>query len=208
MQLPWWGWTLLSVAGFAGTSLICTRLASARVSATTINVWLFTVGLLAFALYAWLTKADFRLPAGERWWLLPLAVTVFASNFAVVTAYRSSPNIGYVKAVGVGEIVLVALAVAGVALMRGQPLGLPWWKLAGIGLCIVGAVLVALEGRKSAPVPAPVAGASEPRSSSEPRPQQRLARRCNPTLPARRTSLICMRKKVKMSELKAAAAAR
>jgi hypothetical protein len=169
MQLPWWGWTLLSVAGFSGTSLICTRLASARVSATTINVWLFTVGLLAFALHAWLTKADFRLPAGERWWLLPLAVTVFASNYAVVTAYRSSPNIGYVKAVGVGEVVLVALVVTGVALAHGRPLGLPWWKLAGIGLCIVGAVLVALEEQRPSPAQPNVAAADETNPGSESR---------------------------------------
>ena len=155
MQLPWWGWTLLSVVGYAGTALICTRLASARVAPTTINVWLFAVGLVAFALYAWLTKTDLRLPAGERWWLLPLAGTLFASNYAVVTAYQSAPNVGYVKAIGVGELILVALAVAGVALVQGQPLGLPWWKLAGMGLCVVGAVLVALEERKSAPAPQP-----------------------------------------------------
>jgi drug/metabolite transporter (DMT)-like permease len=153
MQLPWWGWTLLSVAGFSGTALICTRLASARVAPTTINVWIFTVGLAAFALYAWLTKADFRLPAGLRWWLLPLAVTLFASNLALVTAYQSAPNVGYVKAIGVAELILVALMVAGIALLQGQPLQLPWWKLAGMGLCVVGAVLVALEGKKASPAP-------------------------------------------------------
>jgi hypothetical protein len=149
MQLPWWGWTLLSVAGFSGTSLMCTRLACARVAPATINVWVFTVGLLGFVAYAWLTKTDFRLPAGERWWLLPLAVTVFASNYAVVTAYQSSPNVGYVKAVGVTELVLVALVVTGIALVHGQSLDLPWWKLAGMALCIVGGVLVALDGKKA-----------------------------------------------------------
>jgi hypothetical protein len=157
MQIPWWGWTLLSVAGFAGTSLICTRLASVKVAPATINVWLFAVGLVAFAMYAWLTKAELQLPVGERWWLLPLAVTVFASNYAVVTAYQSSPNVGYVKAVGVGEIVLVALAVAAFALVHGRPLDLPWLKLAGIGLCVAGAILVSLEGKKSAPAPQPAA---------------------------------------------------
>src|SRR5262249_54191243 len=128
MQLPWWGWTLLSVAGFSGTALICARLASAEVAPATINVCLFVVGLPAFLLYAGLTKADLLLPAGQRWWLVPLAVTVFASNYALVAAYQSAPNAGHVKAVGVGEVVLVALVVAGVALVRGQPLDLAWWK--------------------------------------------------------------------------------
>jgi hypothetical protein len=121
---------------------------------------------VAFALHAWLTKADFRLPAGERWWLLPLAVTVFASNYAVVTAYQSSPNIGYVKALGVGELVLVALIVTGVAMVHGQPLGLPWWKLAGMALCVVGAVLVGLEGKKSSPAPEPTVAAASASSTS------------------------------------------
>jgi hypothetical protein len=168
MQLPWWGWTLLSVAGFAGTSLITTRLASAKVAPATINVWLFTVGLAAFGLYAWLTKADLGVPAGERWWLLPLAVTVFGSNFALVTAYRCSPNVGYVKAVGGGEIVLVVLVVAGMALAQGRPLGLPWWKVTGMGLCIAGVVLVSLEGNKSPSVSRPaVAGARQAPPSAE-----------------------------------------
>jgi hypothetical protein len=163
MQLPWWGWTLLSVVGYAGTALICTRLAAVRVAPTTINVWLFTVGLLAFVLYAGLTKADLRLPAGERWWLLPLAGTLFASNYALVTAYQSAPNVGYVKALGVSELILVALLVAGIALVQGQPLQLPWWKLAGMGLCLVGAVLVAVEGEKSSPAPpAPCASVTSP----------------------------------------------
>jgi hypothetical protein len=169
MQLPWWGWTLVSVAGFAGTALICTRLASARVAPTTINVYLFAVGLLAFLLYAVVTKADLRLPAGQRGWLVPLAVTLFISNFAVVTAYQSAPNAGYVKALGVADLILVALVVAGVGLVQGQPLGWPWWKLAGMGLCVVGAVLVALEETKSAPAPRPtVAAAGETRAGCEP----------------------------------------
>jgi hypothetical protein len=162
MQLPWWAWALLSKAGFAGTSLISTRLASVQVAPTTVNVWLFAVGLAAFALYAWLTKAELQLPAGERWWLLPLAVTVFASNYAVVTAYQCSPNVGYVKAVGAGEIVLVGLVVGGIALAQGRPLGLAWWKLAGMGLCVAGAVLVSLEGKRPEPVPQPaVAGTAQ-----------------------------------------------
>src|SRR5262249_38501359 len=69
--------------------------------------------------------------------------------------YRCSPNVGYVKAVGAGEIVLVGLVVAGIALAQGRPLGLAWWKLAGMGLCVAGAVLVALEGKEPTPVPQP-----------------------------------------------------
>jgi hypothetical protein len=171
MQLSWWGWTLLSVVGYAGTALICTRLASARVAPTTINFYLFAVGLLSFVLYAGLTKADLRLPAGERGWLLPLAVTLFASNYALVTAYQSAPNVSYVKAIGVCELIVVTLVVAGVAVVQGQPLGLPWWKLAGIGLCLVGAVLVALEGTKASPAPQPpMATAGHAPGSSESRP--------------------------------------
>jgi hypothetical protein len=151
MQLPWWSWTLLSLAGFAGTALISTRLTAARVAPTTVNVYLFTAGLVAFLLYSVLTKPDLRLPAEARWWILPLALTVFASNYAVVTAYRLAPNVAYVKAVGVGEVVLVALVVAGIAWLRGRPLDLSGWKLAGMGLCFVGAVLVVLEERRSAP---------------------------------------------------------
>jgi Pyridoxal-dependent decarboxylase conserved domain len=86
------------------------------------------------------------------------------------TLYRTSPNIGYVKAVGVGEVVLVALVVMGVALAHGRPLGLPWWKVAGIGLCVVGAVLVALEETKSSPTPRlTVAAAGETGADPEPR---------------------------------------
>jgi hypothetical protein len=151
MQLPWWGWALLSVAGFSGTVLICSRLAATRVAPATINVYVFAVGLLAFGLYAGLTKADLRLPAGERWWLLPLAVTVFASNYAVVTAYQSAPNVGYVKAVGVGELALVTLVIVGIALVHGRPLDLPWWKMAGMALSLAGAVLVCLDAKKSPP---------------------------------------------------------
>jgi drug/metabolite transporter (DMT)-like permease len=170
MQLPWWGWTLLSVGGFAGTGLISARLAAARVPPTTINVYLFAVGLVAFVLYALLTKPDFRLPPSQCWWLLPLAATLFASNYSVVTAYQAAPNVGYVKAIGVAELVLVALVVAALALVQGRPVALPWWKLAGIGLCVMGAVLVALEDRTSSPAaPPPVAAASQTPSSFAPR---------------------------------------
>ena len=170
MQLPWWGWTLLSVGGFTGTALISARLASTRVPSTTINIYLFAVGLVAFLLYAGLTQADFRLPPSQCWWLLPLAGTLFASNYSVVRAYQAAPNVGYVKAIGVADLVLVALVVAVLAVVQGRPVGLPWWKLAGMGLCVVGAVLVALEGRKSPPAPQPpAAGASAVPSSSAPR---------------------------------------
>jgi hypothetical protein len=124
MQLPWWGWTLLSVGGFAGTGLISARLAAARVPPTTINVYLFAVGLVAFVLYALLTKPDFRLPPSQCWWLLPLAGTLFASNYSVVTAYQAAPNVGFVKAIGVAELVLVALVVAALALGPGPARGL------------------------------------------------------------------------------------
>jgi drug/metabolite transporter (DMT)-like permease len=183
MQLPWWGWTLLSVGGFAGTALISARLASAQVRPITINVYLFAVGLVAFLLYAGLTKADFRLPPSQCWWLLPLAGTLFASNYSLVTAYQAAPNVGYVKAIGVAELVLVALVVAALALVQGRPVGLPWWKLAGIGLCVMGAVLVALEDRNSSPAPQPaVAAASQLPSSSAPRAPAvpRRARRRQP----------------------------
>ena len=162
MQLPWWGWTLLSVGGFAGTGLISARLAAARVPPTTINVYLFAVGLVAFLLYAGLTQADFRLPPSQCWWLLPLAGTLFASNYSVVRAYQAAPNVGYVKAIGVADLVLVALVVAVLAVVQGRPVALPWWKLAGIGLCVVGAVLVALEDRTSSPVPPPHAPPARP----------------------------------------------
>jgi hypothetical protein len=151
MQLPWWGWTLLSVVGFSGTALVSLRLASARLSPTTVNFYLFAGGLVTFLLYAWFTKADLRLAGGCRWWVLPLAVTVFVSNYAVVAAYKSSPHIGYVKAVGVWELVLVSLVVAGVAVVRGKPLDLPWWKMAGMALCLAGAVLVCLDAKKAPP---------------------------------------------------------
>jgi hypothetical protein len=178
MQLPWWGWTLLSVGGFAGTGLISARLAAARVPATTINVYLFAVGLVAFLLYAGLTRADFRLPPSQCWWLLPLAATLFASNYSVVTAYRAAPNLGYVKAIGVAELILVALVVAAVALAQGRPLGLPWWKVAGMGLCVLGAVLVALEDGKPAPAPsrsvaAATAGTAPPEKGDQLPPGRR-----------------------------------
>src|SRR5262245_47368820 len=151
MQLPWWGWTLLSVVGFSGTALVSLRLTSARLSPAAVNVYLFAAGLVTFLLYAWLTKADLRLSGGCRWWLLPLALTLFVSNYAVVAAYRTSPHIGYVKAVGVWALVLVSLIVAAVAVVRGKPLDLPWWKMAGMALCLAGAILVCLDAKTSPP---------------------------------------------------------
>src|SRR5262245_52016793 len=151
MQLPWWGWTLLSVVGFSGTALVSLRLTSARLSPATVNVYLFAAGLVTFLLYAWLPNADLRLSGDCRWCLLPLAVTLFVYNYAVVAAYRTSPHIGYVKAVGVWELVLVSLVVTGVAVVRGKPLDLPWWKMAGMALCLAGAVLVCLDPKSSPP---------------------------------------------------------
>src|SRR5262245_16406793 len=148
MQLPWWGWAILSVIGFTGTALICIRLTAAELSPTIINVYLFAVGLGTFLIYAVLTKAELHWPAEYRWWLLPLAATLFVSNFAVVAAYASAPNSGYVKAVGILDMVLVAAIAALVTALHGKPLDLPWWKLAGMAFCLLGALLVVIEPRQ------------------------------------------------------------
>lgn len=151
MQLTWWAWAIVSVVGFAGTTLICIRLTAADLSPTIINVYLFAVGLGAFLVTAVLTKADLRWPTGYFGWLPLLAATVFVSNYAVVAAYAAAPNGGYVKAVCILDVVLVAAVVAVTTALHGKPPGLPWWKLAGIALCLLGALLVAVEPGKVAP---------------------------------------------------------
>jgi hypothetical protein len=172
MQLPWWGWAMLSVVGFSGTALICIRLTAADLSPMVVNVYLFAVGLAAFLVAAVLTKTDLRWPAGYFGWLPLLGATVFFSNYAVVAAYSAAPNGGYVKAVCILDVVLVAAVIALATALHGKPLEVPWWKLAGMALCLLGALLVAVEpGNVSPQIPTAVASVPDPVPAERDGPQ-------------------------------------
>jgi hypothetical protein len=153
MHLPWWAWSLISVAGFTSMSLISIRFVKGGLSAELVNAYVFTVGAVVFLAYGLASGADLNLPREYRWWLVPLGIALFIANYAMVVAFGAAPNGGYVKAIGALEMVLVATIVALVAAYQKQPVDFPWWKVVGITFCLVGAMMVGYD--KPAAVPAP-----------------------------------------------------
>src|SRR5262249_20559091 len=98
-------------------------------------------------------------------------LTLFIANYAMVVAFGAALNGGYVKAIGALEMVLVATVVAIVAGYQNPPLDLPWWKVVGISLCLLGAILVSYDRPAAAPdQPLQPTGtaASVPQASSSP----------------------------------------
>jgi hypothetical protein len=151
MHLPWWAWSLISVAGFTSMSLISIRFVKGGLSAEMVNAYVFTVGAVVFLTYGLASGADLNLPREYRWWLVPLGIALFTANYAMVTAFGAAPNGGYVKAIGALEMVLVASFVAIVAAYQKQPVELPWWKVVGVTFCLIGAMMVAYDKPAAAP---------------------------------------------------------
>jgi hypothetical protein len=170
MHLSWWAWSLISVAGFTAMSLISIRLVKGGLSAELVNAYVFTVGAGVFLTYGLASGADLNLPREFRWWLVPMGIALFVSNYAMVVAFRAAPNGGYVKAIGALEMVLVATIVAVVAAYQKQPVELHWWKIVGITFCLVGAMLVGYDkpAATADPTPQPLGAVSSvsPGSSS------------------------------------------
>jgi hypothetical protein len=170
MHLPWWAWSLISVAGFTGMSLISIRFVKGGLSAELVNAYVFTVGAVVFLAYGLASGADLNLPREYRWWLVPMGIALFISNYAMVVAFGAAPNGGYVKAIGALEMVLVATIVVIVAAYQKQPVKVPWWKVVGITFCLVGAMLVSYDKPAAtpdaAPQPTEVASSVSPGSSS------------------------------------------
>jgi drug/metabolite transporter (DMT)-like permease len=170
MHLPWWAWSLISVAGFTAMSLISIRFVKGGLSAELVNAYVFTVGAVVFLAYGLASGADLNLPKEYRWWLVPMGIALFIANYAMVVAFGAAPNGGYVKAIGALEMVLVATIVAIVAAYQKQPVELPWWKVVGITFCLLGAMMVSYDKPAAAPerVPEPIGAAASvsPGSSS------------------------------------------
>jgi hypothetical protein len=160
MHFPWWAWSLVSVAGFTGTSLISIRFVKCGLSAELVNAYVFTLGAVVFLGYGLASGADLNLPQEYRWWLVPLGATLFISNYAMVVAFGAAPNGGYVKAIGALEMVLVATVVAVVAAWQKQPVELRWWKVLGVLFCLIGAMMVGYDKPAAAPERASQAGAA------------------------------------------------
>jgi drug/metabolite transporter (DMT)-like permease len=162
MHLPWWAWSLISVAGFTSMSLISIRFVKGGLSAELVNAYVFTVGAVVFLAYGLASGADLNLPREYRWWLVPMGAALFVANYAMVTAFGAAPNGGYVKAIGALEMVLVATIVAVAAAYQEQRVDFPWWKVVGITFCLVGAMLVSYDRPAATPDAAPQPAGAAP----------------------------------------------
>lgn len=109
------------------------KLADLGTNTDSINVFFFAGATLALWLFARSRQVVLSLPAPALPWLLLTVGLAVEANYFSISALRNAPNLGYVTALRVLDIVIVT--VASVILFR---LPVAPAKLLGIGLCIAG----------------------------------------------------------------------
>lgn len=136
----WIKFTLVASLCFSSMSLLFRKIADLGTNTESINVFFFAAATIGLWLLARLRQAPLGLPTPAiPWLLLTVGLAVVANHFSI-SAFRSTPNVGFVTALRTLDVVLVT---TGSIVLLGSS-SISAMQLFGIGLCIVGVLFVSL----------------------------------------------------------------
>jgi drug/metabolite transporter (DMT)-like permease len=135
----WYLQSLGSVICLAGMILIFTGLRERLTSPANILVFVYGFGFCFFFAQILITKERINLGSGSLGAFFAAAVLSYVGNLLYVQAVGRAPNPGYVAAI-VG-IQAVPITIASIWLFKSP---FSWLKLAGVLLCVLGAVILLL----------------------------------------------------------------